>query len=168
MKIWLTGMMGSGKTTSGSLAAASLDVPFIDTDELVAAKAGTSIAELWSDQGEEAFRDIERAIVAEVEAQAGIVSTGGGVVLDEANRAVLARSGIVVWLEASPEVLASRVSSSAERPLLAAAGDRAVAVLARTLAERSDLYADLADHRIETDHLDTADVARRIEGLWKS
>lgn len=168
MKIWLVGMMGSGKTTAGSMAASALGVPFLDTDQLVTDKVGTTIAELWSDEGEGVFRSAERAVVADIEARSGVVATGGGVVLDAVNRAILARSGTVVWLEASPRVLAARVSTSAERPLLETADQPAVAVLERTLAERSILYEAVADHRVDTDHLDAAAVARRIEGLWKS
>lgn len=168
MKIWLVGMMGSGKTSAGALAAAGLGVPFLDTDQLVAEKVGKTIAELWSDEGEEAFRSVERAVVTDVEASSGIVATGGGVVLDELNRAALARSGTVVWLEASPSALASRVSGSAERPLLETAGEPAVSVLARTLADRSWLYADVAEHRVDTEVLDVEAVAQRIQGLWKS
>lgn len=168
MKIWLVGMMGSGKTAAGSLAASALDVPFLDTDELVADKVGATVAELWSDQGEEVFRSVERAVVSAIEGTSGIVATGGGVVLDELNRVVLARSGTVVWLEASPRVLAARVSGSAGRPLLERDGESAVSVLERTLAGRSDLYAAVADHRIDTEHADVATVARRIEDLWTS
>lgn len=168
MKIWLVGMMGSGKTAAGYLAASALGVPFLDTDELVADKAGSTISELWSDQGEAVFRSVERAVVSEIEARSGVVATGGGVVLDELNRAVLARSGTVVWLEASPRALAARVSGSAGRPLLETAREPVVSVLARVLADRSSLYEAVADHRIDTEHVEAAAVARMIEGLWTS
>lgn len=168
MKIWLVGMMASGKTTAGRLAAASLDVAFFDTDELVADEAGISIAELWAERGEEAFREAERAMVARLEPEQGIVATGGGVVLDETNRAVLARSGTVVWLDASPGVLASRVRDSVERPLLAGSGNQAEPVLSETLAERSSLYSEVADHRFRADDVDAETIAGWIEALWKS
>lgn len=168
MKIWLVGMMASGKTTAGRLAAASLDVAFFDTDELVADEAGTSIAELWAERGEEAFREAERAMVARLEPKQGIVATGGGVVLDEANRMVLTRSGTVAWLDASPMVLASRAGGSAERPLLAGSDNEAESVLSETLAERASLYSEVADHRLETDGVDPETIAGWIEALWKS
>lgn len=168
MKIWLVGMMASGKTTAGRLAAASLDVAFFDTDELVADEAGTSIAEFWGERGEEAFREAERAMVARLEPEQGIVATGGGVVLDPANRVVLSRSGTVAWLDASPVVLASRVRGSAERPLLAGSGNQAEPVLSETLAERARLYSDVADHRFLVDDVDPETIAGWIEALWKS
>lgn len=64
MKIWLIGMMGSGKTSVGELVAANLGVPFADTDRLVEERLGSSIANYWTEHGEAAFRDVEREVVA--------------------------------------------------------------------------------------------------------
>lgn len=167
MKIWLIGMMGSGKSSAGALAAAGLGVDFMDTDEIVADRAGTSIKQLWSDEGEGAFREREKVVVTDLETSDGIVATGGGVVLDEANRTTMRRSGLVVWLEASPPVLVERIGDGADRPLVEADADL-LGVLTRILTERKALYRETADHRIVTDHLDLAAISNRIEDLWKS
>lgn len=167
MKIWLIGMMGTGKTSAGALAADRLGVDFLDTDQIVAERANTSIERLWSDEGEDAFRDLERVVVADLAASNGIVATGGGVVLDRANRATMRRTGLVVWLEASPRVLIERVGPDTGRPLLEA-GDDQLTVLSRIFSERQDLYAKTAHHRIDTDPLDLAAISNRIEDLWKS
>lgn len=167
MKFWLIGMMGSGKTAAGRVAASNLRVPFSDTDQLVEQRSGMSISVYWAEFGEEGFREVERDVVASLETQHGIVATGGGVVLDRANRDILSRSGTVIWLDARPVALAERVQAGGERPLLASTGLRAEVVLETTLARRSALYEALADHRIGTDELTTAEVAREIELLWK-
>lgn len=167
MKIWLVGMMGSGKTSVGEKAASNLDVPFADTDHLIEQRVGSTIATYWTERGERAFRRVEREVVAELEDAGGIVATGGGAVMDEANRAVIARSGVVIWLDARPESLVERIGDFGGRPLLEKGGAPAREVLASTLDERSVVYRELADHRIATDELSAEEVARRIEALWK-
>lgn len=168
MKIWLIGMMGSGKTSTGLLAASRLGVEFLDTDELAEARAGEAIEDLWAARGEAVFRELERSVIADLAEREGIVATGGGVVLDEQNRETMRRSGVVVWLEASPGVLSDRVGVSSGRPLLDSGGGGAEKVLTRTLSERVSLYAETAHHRIVTDDLDVAAVSDRIEDIWKS
>ena len=166
MKIWLVGMMGSGKTSAGEMAAAKLGVPFADTDRLVEERVGASIAGFWKEHGEAAFRQVESDVVAELETVEGIVATGGGAVLDTTNRAIVARSGRVVWLDARPEALAARVGTGGERPLVGGRHASTRATLQLTLDERSSIYEDLAEHRIGTDDLSTEEVAAEIELLW--
>lgn len=168
MKLWLIGMMGSGKTSAGRLAASHLGVAFADTDELVERLVGTSIAAFWADFGEDAFREKEREVVASLETADGVVATGGGVVLDGGNRSIMASSGTVVWLDARPPALAARVDQPGARPILVSSGLDARTTLAATLAERSNLYRELAHHRVATDELTAVEVAREIELLWKS
>lgn len=167
MKIWLVGMMGSGKSTVGRMAARSLEVSFIDTDHLVEQKVGMTIADFWAGQGEPAFRNVERAVIAEIEPKEAIVATGGGVVLDESNRSILTRSGTVVWLYASAPVIADRVPASTKRPLLDVPPAGVEAVVFETISARAPMYDQVADHRIDTDDLDVESVARRVEALWK-
>lgn len=167
MKIWLIGMMGSGKTSAGKIAARNLGVAFMDTDRVVEQRAGESVSAFWSANGEKAFRDVERSVVEELADEEGIVATGGGVVLNAANRRLLVDSGTVVWLRAEPSALAARVSTSSDRPLLAESEDR-LGVIATKLRERQGLYELVADYRIETDHLSPIEVAGEIEAIWKS
>ena len=168
MKIWLIGMMGSGKTSAGELAASNLGVPFADTDRIVEDRVGASIASFWNEHGEAAFRRVESDVVAGLETADGIVATGGGVVMDPANREIVARSGRVVWLDARPEALAARIGSGQDRPLLSDSRAPIRTSLRLTLEERSSVYEELAEHRIPTDELSTEDVAARIELLWTS
>lgn len=167
MKIWLVGMMGSGKSSAGSLAASRLGVEFVDTDEVVANRAGTSIADFWEERGETGFRELEKMVVTELAGKRGIIATGGGVVLDGANRETMRNSGVVIWLDASPPVLFERVGSGFGRPILGA-GEEPLTVLRRVLRERQRLYAETADQKIVTDGLDVSATASRIEDIWTS
>lgn len=166
MTMWLVGMMGTGKTAAGRVAANRLGVAFADTDELVEAEAGRPIGELWESDGESVFRALERKVVGELAGLDGVVAGGGGVVLDEGNREVI-RQGTVVWLSASPSALIERLGPVEGRPLLAGAVSKPVETLSRLLEEREDLYRSLADHEIDTEDLEVDEVARRIERVWR-
>ncbi len=166
MTLWLVGMMGSGKTSAGRLAASNLRVEFSDTDEVVARRMGCSVAQLWGDLGEAVFRDLEKVAVRALAGREGIVATGGGVVLDAENRETMVSTGPVLWLEASPAVLARRLKGSEGRPLLVVPDGERESVLARHLEERASLYAEVATHRIATDDMTVEEVALRIGELW--
>ena len=166
--MWLIGMMGSGKTTAGRAAAEDLGVQFADTDEFVADRMGCSVAQLWGSIGEAAFRDLERVAVSTLSEVDGIVATGGGVVLDDTNRQVLASSEKVIWLEASPETLSQRIESANTRPLLIETDQPYETELGVLLADRSILYKEVATHRIETDGIDAGVIVNMIEKVWQS
>ncbi|MCH8971289.1 MAG: shikimate kinase [Acidobacteria bacterium] len=168
MTLWLVGMMGSGKTTSGELAASRLGVPFRDTDEVVAERMGCSVAQLWGTFGEATFRDMEKVALSNLAGSDGIVATGGGVVLDEDNRRILSESQRVVWLEASPTVLEIRLDSTVDRPGLVSSEIRTADFLSELLDERLPLYTEVASHRISTDSIDADAVAKEIEDIWKA
>ena len=160
------GMMGTGKTAAGRVAANRLGVGFADTDELVEAEAGRSIHDLWEFDGEIAFRDLERKVVGNLASFDGVVATGGGVVLDAANREVI-REGTVVWLRAAPPALMERLGRAGDRPLISETVASPGGTLSRLLEERGDLYRSLADYEIDTENLEVDEVARRIESLWR-
>ncbi len=166
MTLWLVGLMGSGKTSAGARAASSLGVDFYDTDHLVAERMGCSIAQMWGELGEAAFRDLERVVTSAVAGRVGIVATGGGVVLDDENRAVMTGSGRVIWLRADPSVLADRIGPSPDRPLIAETGTEAA--LAEQLVERGPLYAQVASFDIDTNDLDVLEVSDLIEAVWNA
>ncbi len=168
MTLWLVGMMGSGKTTAGEMAASRLSVPFRDTDQVVAERMGCSVAQLWGSFGEAAFRDMEKVALVNLAGSEGIVATGGGVVLDAENRRVLTESEKVVWLEASPTVLEIRLASTVDRPGLVSSQHRTFEFLSELAEQRSSLYTEVATHRISTDSIDVAVVAREIEEIWKT
>lgn len=165
MTLWLVGMMGSGKTSAGRLAAERLGVAFVDVDDEVAAEYGCSVAELWDQVGERGFRRIEAAVIGRVAGSDVVVSTGGGAVLEVANRRRMRDTGRVVWLRAEPGVLAGRLGAGGERPLLADKPDRR-ARIAELIEERSRAYEDAADYEIDTSRLSVEEVAMKIERLW--
>lgn len=166
MTLWLVGMMGSGKTSIGSLAAQRLGVSFIDIDEEIVADQGSPIPELFARLGEGAFREIEASTIERVAGARAIVSTGGGAVLDPSNRRRMKNTGTVVWLRARPEVLEARIADTGEgRPMLADRAERG-ARIAELLEERTAAYDGAADYEIDTSELSVEEVAMRIEELW--
>ncbi|MGC6454412.1 MAG: shikimate kinase [Candidatus Puniceispirillaceae bacterium] len=117
--VTLVGMMGSGKSLVGRRLARALDLPFADSDSLVEAAAGISIAEIFEIAGEAKFRDMEEAAIRKaLTAGPMILSTGGGAICAEATARLLCARSIVVWLRADPQTLLSRIGSVGSRPLL--------------------------------------------------
>ncbi len=160
----LVGLMGSGKSTVGRLCAERLGRPFVDTDELVEALSGQTVASLFAG-GEPEFRawEVQAVTAAVSESEPHIIACGGGAVLDPINRERLRACGIVVWLQASPEVLADRVGSGSGRPLLAADGGRSPVERLRELSEsRRAAYEAAASIVVQTDGLAPGDVATEV------
>ena len=119
--IVLTGFMGTGKTAVGRAVGRILGREFVDMDELIAARAGKPIPRIFAEDGEEAFRRMERALCRELSARDGLViATGGGALVDPENRALMMKSGIVVCLTASRDEIVRRLSGTdaSARPLL--------------------------------------------------
>jgi shikimate kinase len=143
----LVGLMGSGKTTVGRRLAARLERDFIDADAALEEITDRTIAEIFETEGEAGFRAIEADVLEELleHHRPAVIASGGGVVLRADNRKRLQDPEVtVVWLDASPAFLASRVEQKDHRPLLA--GEEAPReVMARLHAERAPLYAEVAD-----------------------
>jgi shikimate kinase len=165
MTLWLIGMMGSGKTTVGRLAAKTLGVEFIDTDQEIAWRVGCSVAQLWGELGESAFRDMEKAAVARVAGLNAVVATGGGAPLDPGSREIMGSSGKVVWLRVSPAVTVERIGDPKDRPLLANIPSTEAAVRS-LLEERADAYQSAADLIVDTDGHEPEDLAREVVDAW--
>jgi len=120
--IILTGFMGTGKSSVGRLLAVRLGFTFVDTDEVIAARCGQAVHEIFRDLGEAAFREMEAALACELGAAEGqVIATGGRLMLEAANAAALSRNGHVFSLWATPEEIVTRVAKDtiAVRPLLA-------------------------------------------------
>lgn len=164
MHLWLIGMMGSGKTTVGRLVAAGAGIDFHDVDLAVVAQQGTSIPDIWAGAGEDGFRAMEATVIEQLSVgDRAVISTGGGAVLREANRRAMRRSGTVVWLQASPAVLAGRVTGGRGRPLLADGGGEGR--LAELLDARRAAYEAAAHHTVGTEGRTPAEVAAEV-GQW--
>lgn len=151
MRCTLVGMPGSGKSTVGKHLARRLDWPFVDMDQRLEERLGCSIRRYFTEQGEAAFRDHEAALLAELAAGAGpmVLSTGGGVVLREANRALLRGAcAPVFYLRASAEEIFRRVRHDQKRPLLQVDDPRER--LHALYRERDPLYREVASYVIET------------------
>lgn len=157
--LYLVGMMGCGKTTLGRKLAHRLGYRFLDTDALIEQTTGQSITDLFANQGEVAFRQLETQVLAQVAAHTClVVATGGGIVTQRLNWSYL-QHGIVVWLDVPVPVLAARLAGDSTRPLLN--GVDLGAKLESLLAERKDLYTQ-ADLRIEYEGKSVGKTCDRI------
>lgn len=158
--IFLTGFMGCGKTSVGRVLSERLGYRFVDLDQAIVSEAGASVKEIFASRGEPAFRRLESEALQRVAAGAGVVvSTGGGAVLAQPNRAIMRGAGSIVNLTASVEAIAARLSGDSERPLLE--GDASLDRIRNMLATREQFYAD-ADLRIDTSAKTVAAVAAEI------
>jgi shikimate kinase len=159
----LVGPPGAGKSTVGRLLAARWGVPFADTDALVEQKAGREIADIFTTDGEPAFRALERAAVAEaLEGHDGVLALGGGAVLAEATQQVLVGHPVVL-LSVGLAAGVRRTGLSTARPLLAGVNPRAT--FAALLSERLPVYRAVAAHEVATDSLDPEAVAEAVDAL---
>ena len=110
MNVFITGFSGTGKTTTGHEVARLLGWTFVDMDDEIAASAGMAIDAIFEEQGEEEFRRLERETLARIaRADRQVVSTGGGTIMDEHNRATMESSGVVALLEARPDSIVRRL-----------------------------------------------------------
>lgn len=145
----LVAMPGAGKSSLGRILARQLGLPFADADHEVEVRIGMSIREYFQAQGEDAFRDQEQQVLADL-TQRGpmILATGGGAVLRPANREVLRNRCTVVYLRTSPEELARRLKHDRSRPLLQV--DNPLRKLRELYRQRDPLYRETAHFIIET------------------
>lgn len=161
----LVGPPGAGKTTVGTALADLLGVGFADTDHLIEAEAGKPIPEIFYDDGEPAFRELERATIAGALASfAGVLALGGGAILHEPTRESL-RAHTVVFLSVELSDAVKRVGLGAGRPLLAI---NPRATLKHLMEQRRPLYAAVATHTIATDARDPQEIAAELAALLKN
>jgi shikimate kinase len=140
----LTGFMGTGKTSAGTLVAEKLGRQFLDMDAMIEHRTGLTIPRIFAEASEPVFRAMERGISCELALQNNLViATGGGALLDEFNYNVLAKTGFIICLTASPETIEERLRGSDARPLAGRWRE--------LLAERTPVYA------VMPNQLDTSD-----------
>lgn len=160
--VYLIGPMGSGKTAVGRRLATLLGLQFVDSDAEIEKRTGVDIRYIFEKEGEARFRQRERDVIADLTVLDGVVlATGGGVILDPANRERLAKTGTVVYLETTLDTLVRRTKATKTRPLLI--GDDPRAVLERLMVVRRPLYEGTADLRIETTGRQVRAVAADIQ-----
>ena len=168
--IYLIGFSGTGKSLSGIKAAELLRLPFVDMDDLIQYRTKKSIPQIFEDDGEERFRNIETDILSEISQKTSrVVSTGGGVPVREINREIMRSSGIVILLTATPETIHKRLTTrqSRNRSLRPLLGDDAPEQrVANLLAERFEAYS-CADKAIDTEGLSHGQVAESIQNAWR-
>ncbi len=159
--LYLIGMMGSGKTKTGPFIAKSLGYGFVDLDNVAEQYVGKSIAKIFKDEGEIAFREIEKSILSEIgKRHSLVVSTGGGVVTLNQNWGIL-HQGIVIWIDPSREVLLKRLQfdGAEKRPLLNKSDF--IENFDSLLEERKSLYKQ-ADFRQPVNQESAQEVAQSI------
>jgi shikimate kinase len=160
----LVGPPGAGKTTIGRAVAARLRVPFTDSDDLIEATAGKPIPEIFFDDGEPVFRELEVAAIASaLESFGGVLALGGGAILNEDTLARLA-GHTVVFLTVELSDAVKRVGLGAGRPLLSI---NPRATLKFLMDQRRPLYASVATHTVATDARAPEDVAAEVAALLK-
>ena len=168
--IILVGFMASGKSVVGEVLSRLAGMPLLDADEEIEWRAGKPIRQIFEEDGEAAFRELERAVIAEFCAGAGqVIAAGGGAFVDAGNRDAMLAGGMVFCLSARPETILERLSQEPAdgveatgadgRPMLA--GDDVKSRVESLLEQRADAYAQ-AHHTIETDGLTPEQAARRI------
>lgn len=158
--IALIGLPGSGKSTVGRQLARRLQLPFIDSDQVIEQRIGGPIREFFEREGEARFRDIEEAVLDELTQQPGVLSTGGGAVLRAANREHLRQRGKVVYLKSSPEELFRRLRHDTQRPLLQVSDP--LQRLRDLYTTRDPLYRETAHFVIETGRPSVATLVNMI------
>ena len=160
INLYLVGMMGAGKTTVGRLLASELEYGFVDTDEVITASAKKSINKIFAEEGEAEFRQLESDVLSQVSAYTKLaVATGGGIILKRENWSYL-HHGLIVWLDATPELLYNRLKEDTTRPLLQ--DSNPLLKISNILKERESLYA-LADLRITLQEGETPEeIAKRV------
>lgn len=156
----LIGLMGSGKSIVGRQLAKYLDLPMIDLDSYIVEKVKKTIPEIFAEQGEEVFRNLESEALQEVLGRPAVVATGGGVVIREENRELLKKHPPVIWLKTAAELLAERIDGDSNRPLIA---DGETLQKLQKLAEARDpLYEECADFTLPHGNLEEHEVLQEV------
>lgn len=160
----LIGFMGSGKSTMGIRLSYQLRYALEDTDKLIEARAGKSINEIFAQEGEEAFRQMETELLKKLAEKKGrrIYSVGGGTPVRAVNRPLLKELGTVVYLRARPETIYERLKDDTTRPLLQ--GEDPLGKIRRMMAEREEAYIETADVVLDVDEMTAEQVVEHIAG----
>ncbi len=164
--IYLIGLMGVGKTTIGRQLARTLKWPFYDSDKVIEEKTGVDIPTIFEFEGEQGFRLREAKIIKQLTSERGIVlATGGGAVLQEANRVLLKENGFVVYLHCAVQKMLERTRKDTQRPLLNT--DNPEKRIASLLRQREPIYLACADYQIDTGEKQSREIVRSIVKAYR-
>ncbi len=159
--IVLIGFMGSGKSTVASCLCRNYGMETVDMDQVIAEREGMSISDIFEKHGEEYFRNLETALLVELQDRKNVViSCGGGTPLRECNVAEMKKNGKVVLLTAKPETILDRVKNNHDRPLLE--NNKNVDFISELMAKRRDKYKAAADLIISTDDRSEREICEEI------
>ena len=162
--IILVGYMGCGKTTVGESIAEATRYTFADTDEMIVAQQGRSISDIFAQDGEPAFRDMETALLVKMLTEKNdtcVISTGGGMPVQKENRNLLRQLGTVVYLRAKPETVYERIKGDTTRPLLQC--ENPMERIREMIKSRNPAYEEAAELVIDVDDLTQREVAEQME-----
>ncbi len=164
MNIYLTGFMGSGKSSAGRKAASLLGRPFADSDMLIEEKEKMTVTQIFAEKGEEYFREREAETLLELSHQSGIVvACGGATSCTTENLARMKASGVIIYLRYRPETLAGRLRHLKDhRPLLRAAGSRQLGPLVTKMLGERTVWYEQSDLIIDADGMTEDEVADLI------
>ncbi|MBM7650461.1 shikimate kinase [Bacillus ectoiniformans] len=157
--IFLTGFMGAGKTTIGQLLADKLNCPVMDTDALIEKQEGKAITTIFSEHGEAYFRNLETNMLHSFGEEAGVVTTGGGIVIKENNRQLMKERGTVIYLNSEFSEIWNRLIDDESRPLIQHKNKERTQSL---FNQRLPFYKDSADVMIETSGKTAEQTAEEI------
>lgn len=161
--IYLSGFMGSGKSTIAKAVSKKIELPFLDTDQSIEEKQQKKIPQIFSDHGEEYFRDLETQTLIELsQSEPHVVSLGGGAILREKNREIISQ-GYWINLNSPFSDIYQRIKSKSHRPLVTGKSESEIQQLWQ---DRKEFYA-LAPLQIDTEHLNSDKIAEKIAKLLK-
>ena len=156
--------MGAGKTKIGKLLASKLDTDFYDIDSVIENKYNRKISEIFSNEGEEYFRELETETLKDISSNSdkSVISTGGGIVIKDENWAIMNENGITVYLDVDIETLWSRIKDDPDRPLVNV--ESPYEAVCKLFEDRKELYIK-ADYLFKTDILDPDKRADKLVEL---
>lgn len=161
--IILIGFMGCGKTTIGEKLAYKLNYNFVDSDKQLQKEAGISINDIFKLYGENYFRKLENSIINSIaKSKSQVIATGGGIIKNENNIKLLKKSGIILYLKASPEHIYNNIKNDTSRPLLQC--EDKLAKIKELLSERENLYQMYCDISIEVSNHSIDNIINQIIG----
>jgi shikimate kinase len=160
----LCGFMGTGKSVVGKAVSAALGFDFVDTDSLIESRCGKTIADIFREDSEEYFRDLEKEILFHLRERNSVIAAGGGMIIDRENYKWLSGLGLMILLTASVDTICRRIGNDNSRPLLS--GENLKGTVQKLLSQRQPVYNRI-EYRINTDRMDVSDVSDAVIRIYR-